>query len=197
MQLGMIGLGRMGADMVRRLMRGGHDCVVYNRTPAAVAELAGEGATGSASLAEFVSRLASPRAVWLMVPAAAVDTAIADIAPLLEAGDILIDGGNSHYHDDIRRGEELRELGISYLDVGTSGGVWGLERGYCLMIGGKQEAVARLEPVFATLAPGSGAIARTSAASGVAARPKRGTCTVARAARGTSSKWSTTASSTA
>jgi len=162
MQLGMIGLGRMGADMVRRLMRGGHDCVVYNRSPAAVEELAGEGATGSASLEEFVSRLASPRAVWLMVPAAAVDGAIADIAPLLEAGDILIDGGNSHYHDDIRRAGELREWGISYLDVGTSGGVWGLERGYCLMIGGEREAVGRLEPVFATLAPGSGALARTS-----------------------------------
>jgi len=162
MQLGMIGLGRMGADMVRRLMRGGHDCVVYNRSPAAVEELAAEGANGSASLAEFVSRLTSPRAVWLMVPAAAVDAAIAEIAPLLEAGDILIDGGNSHYHDDIRRAGELQALGISYLDVGTSGGVWGLERGYCLMIGGKREAVARLEPVFAALAPGSGVIARTA-----------------------------------
>ncbi|WP_374045074.1 phosphogluconate dehydrogenase (NAD(+)-dependent, decarboxylating) [Geobacter sp. AOG2] len=155
MQLGMIGLGRMGADMVRRLMRGGHDCVVYNRSPAAVAELAGEGAAGTASLDEFVARLAAPRAVWLMVPAAAVDAAIASIVPLLAPGDILVDGGNSHYHDDIRRCAELQKLGISYLDVGTSGGVWGLERGYCLMIGGEQGAVARLEPVFATLAPGN------------------------------------------
>ena len=161
MQLGMVGLGRMGAPMVRRLMRGGHDCVVYNRNSAAVAKLAGEGATGAESPAELVSRLAPPRAVWLMVPAAAVDNAIADIAPLLERGDILIDGGNSYYHDDIRRSAELLEWGISYLDVGTSGGVWGLERGYCLMIGGAQEAVARLEPVFATLAPGSGAVERT------------------------------------
>jgi 6-phosphogluconate dehydrogenase len=174
MQLGMIGLGRMGADMVRRLMRGGHDCVVYNRSPAAVNELAGEGATGSASLAEFVSRLASPRAVWLMVPAAAVDGAIADIAPLLESGDILIDGGNSHYHDDIRRSAELREWGISYLDVGTSGGVWGRERGYCLMIGGEREAVARLAPVFATLAPGSGAIARTPGREGHSGTAEQG-----------------------
>jgi 6-phosphogluconate dehydrogenase len=161
MQLGMIGLGRMGADMVRRLMRGGHGCVVYDRSSVAVAELVGDGATGSASLTEFVAQLATPRVVWLMVPAAAVDAAIADIAPLLEPGDILIDGGNSYYRDDIRRSAKLREKGISYLDVGTSGGVWGLERGYCLMIGGERDAVARVEPVFATLAPGSGEIPRT------------------------------------
>jgi 6-phosphogluconate dehydrogenase len=158
MQLGMIGLGRMGADMVRRLMRGGHDCVVYARTPAAVAVLVKEGATGSASLAEFVARLAAPRVVWLMVPAAAVDATIATVAPLLAEGDIVVDGGNSHYHDDIRRSTELRARGIVYLDVGTSGGVWGLDRGYCLMIGGEREAVMRLEPVFATLAPGSGSV---------------------------------------
>jgi 6-phosphogluconate dehydrogenase len=161
MQLGMIGLGRMGADMVRRLIRGGHDCVVYNRSPAAVESLSEEGAVGTATLAEFVARLVPPRVVWLMVPAAAVDATIANIVPLLESGDILIDGGNSHYHDDIRRSTELRKREISYLDVGTSGGVWGLERGYCLMIGGERDAVARLEPVFATLAPGSGGVPRT------------------------------------
>jgi len=161
MQLGMIGLGRMGADMVRRLMRGGHDCVVYDRNPAAVAELVGNGAAGSASLTEFVAQLPSPRLVWLMVPAAAVEATIADVVPLLDAGDILIDGGNSHYHDDIRRSSELQGRGISYLDVGTSGGVWGLERGYCLMIGGESDAVAKLEPLFATLAPGCGEIPRT------------------------------------
>ena len=161
MQLGMIGLGRMGAEMVRRLIRGGHDCVVYNRSPAAVASLSEEGAVGTTTLAEFVARLVPPRVVWLMVPAAAVDATIANIVPLLESGDILIDGGNSHYHDDIRRSEELRDKGISYLDVGTSGGVWGLERGYCLMIGGERDAVARLEPVFATLAPGSSSVPRT------------------------------------
>jgi 6-phosphogluconate dehydrogenase len=158
MQLGMIGLGRMGADMVRRLMRGGHDCVVYARTPAAVAVLVKEGATGSASLAEFVARLAAPRVIWLMVPAAAVDATIATVVPLLAKDDIVVDGGNSHYHDDIRRSTELRARGIVYLDVGTSGGVWGLDRGYCLMIGGEREAVMRLEPVFATLAPGSGSV---------------------------------------
>src|SRR6185369_1306120 len=149
MQLGMIGLGRMGADMVRRLMRGGHDCVVYDRNPAAVAELVGNGAAGSASLTEFVAQLPSPRLVWLMVPAAAVEATIADVVPLLDAGDILIDGGNSHYHDDIRRSSELQGRGISYLDVGTSGGVWGLERGYCLMIGGERDAVEKLEPAYA------------------------------------------------
>jgi len=147
--------------MVRRLMRGGHDCVVYDRNPAAVAELVGDGAAGSASLKEFVAQLPSPRVVWLMVPAAAVDATIADVVHLLESGDILIDGGNSHYHDDIRRSSELQGRGISYLDVGTSGGVWGLERGYCLMIGGERDAVARLEPLFATLAPGCGEIPRT------------------------------------
>jgi 6-phosphogluconate dehydrogenase len=156
MQLGMIGIGRMGGDMVRRLLRHGHSCVVYSRQVAAVEALAGEGAVGSGSLAELVAQLETPRAVWLMIPAAAVDGVIAEIAPLLAAGDILIDGGNSHYQDAIRRSGALRPQGIRYLDVGTSGGVWGLERGYCLMIGGEREAVERLDPVFKALAPGSG-----------------------------------------
>jgi 6-phosphogluconate dehydrogenase len=161
MQLGMIGLGRMGANMVRRLMRDGHDCVVYNRSPEPVRELQAEGADGAESLQDFVRRLSSPRAVWLMVPAGAVDDTLASLLPLLDAGDIVIDGGNSHYVDDIRRATELAERRIAYVDVGTSGGVFGLDRGYCLMIGGEAETVARLDPVFASLAPGIGAIPRT------------------------------------
>ena len=161
MQLGMIGLGRMGANMVRRLMKGGHDCVVFARTPAAVQGLAKENATGAESLADLVAKLARPRVVWLMVPAAAVDTTIAELLALLDAGDTLIDGGNSHYVDDIRRAKTLAERQLHYLDVGTSGGVWGLERGYCMMIGGDAEVVTRLDPIFATLAPGIGSIART------------------------------------
>jgi 6-phosphogluconate dehydrogenase len=162
MQLGMIGLGRMGANMVRRLMRGGHACVVYDRSPAAVEALVKEGATGSASLSEFVGKLQKPRALCLMVPAAFVDASIAELVPLLEKGDTLIDGGNSHYHDDIARAKRLGEKGLHYVDMGTSGGVWGLERGYCLMIGGEDEVVKRLDPVFATLAPGRGEIPRTA-----------------------------------
>jgi 6-phosphogluconate dehydrogenase len=161
MQLGMIGLGRMGANMVRRLLRGGHECVVFDRSADAVALLAREKATGASSAADLVQRLAKPRAVWLMVPAAAVDAAIAEIVPHLEPGDALIDGGNSHYVDDIRRAQALAARGIDYVDVGTSGGVWGLERGYCLMIGGEAAAVRRLGPVFASLAPGVGGVART------------------------------------
>jgi 6-phosphogluconate dehydrogenase len=161
MQLGMIGLGRMGANMVRRLMRDGHDCVVFDVSQDAVHGLAGEGATGADSLADFVSKLSAPRAVWLMVPAAFVDDEIAALTPLLEAGDVLIDGGNSHYHDDIRRSGELAPHGIHYLDVGTSGGVWGLERGYCMMVGGAPEAVQLLTPVFESLAPGSDAAGPT------------------------------------
>ena len=161
MQLGMIGLGRMGANMVRRLIGGGHECVVFDRSPKAVAELAREGAIGASSLADFVEKLAKPRAVWLMVPAAVVDEAIADLLPLLDKGDILIDGGNSHYVDDIRRAKELAAKGIHYVDVGTSGGVWGLERGYCMMIGGETDVVKRLDPIFKTLAPGRGDIPRT------------------------------------
>ena len=161
MQLGMIGLGRMGANMVRRLLKGGHECVVFDMSPKAVQELARERAVGASSLADFVKNLEAPRTVWLMVPAAVVDRSIADIVPLLDKGDILIDGGNSYYIDDIRRAKELRPKGIHYVDVGTSGGVWGLERGYCMMIGGEPEVVKRLAPIFATLAPGAGDIART------------------------------------
>ena len=161
MQLGMIGLGRMGANMVRRLMKGGHDCVVFDRTATAVQALALEHATGAVSLADLAHRLARPRTLWLMVPAAGVDATIAELLPLLEAGDTLIDGGNSHYVDDIRRAQELAAKRIHYADVGTSGGVWGLERGYCMMIGGEATVVQRLDPIFATLAPGLGDIART------------------------------------
>jgi 6-phosphogluconate dehydrogenase len=154
MELGMIGLGRMGANMVRRLMHAGHQCVVFDVHQDAVQALAGEGATGSTSLQDFVQKLQKPRAVWMMVPAAIVDREIENLAPLLEEGDILIDGGNSYYIDDIRRSKELSSRGIRYLDVGTSGGVFGWERGYCLMIGGDGDAVQHLDPIFATLAPG-------------------------------------------
>ena len=161
MQLGMIGLGRMGANMVRRLLKGGHECVVFDMSPKAVAELVKEKAVGSGSLAEFVKALSKPRAVWLMVPAGVVDKTIADLASHLEPGDILIDGGNSYYVDDIRRATELKPKSIHYVDVGTSGGVWGLERGYCMMVGGEPDTVKRLEPIFTTLSPGRGDIART------------------------------------
>ena len=160
-QLGMIGLGRMGANMVRRLIKGGHQCVVFDRSTDAVKDLAREKAIGAASLADLAKRLEKPRAVWLMVPAAVVDAAIADLLPLLESGDILIDGGNSYYVDDIRRASHLASKGIHYVDVGTSGGVWGLERGYCMMIGGESDVVQHLDPIFATLAPGIGNIPRT------------------------------------
>src|SRR5215467_8824715 len=153
MQLGMIGLGRMGANMVHRLLAGGHQCVVYDRSPKAVEELTKAKAIGASSTADLVKKLETPRAVWLMVPAAAVDATIADLVPHLSAGDILIDGGNSYYIDDIRRAKELRERGIHYVDVGTSGGVWGRERGYCQMIGGETEVVKHLDPIFARLAP--------------------------------------------
>jgi 6-phosphogluconate dehydrogenase len=161
MQLGMIGLGRMGANMVRRLIKGGHQCVVFDRSPKVVKELTQEKAVGASSLADLVKKLQKPRAVWLMVPAAVVDSTIADLLPLLESDDTLIDGGNSYYIDDIRRAKELAVKGIHYVDVGTSGGIWGLERGYCMMIGGEPEAVERLDPIFAQLAPGTGDIART------------------------------------
>jgi len=161
MQLGMVGLGRMGANMVRRLIKAGHRCTVFDMFPKAVEDLAKEGATGASSLADFVKKLEKPRALWLMVPAAVVDKTIADVLPLLEKGDSLIDGGNSYYVDDIRRAKELAPKGIHYMDVGTSGGVWGLERGYCMMIGGEAEIVKRLDPIFATLAPGIGNIPRT------------------------------------
>jgi 6-phosphogluconate dehydrogenase len=161
MQLGMVGLGRMGANMVRRLMNAGHECVVFDRSPQAVADLAKEKAVGSSSIKEFVSKLQKPRATWLMIPAAYVDSTIAEIVPFLEAGDILIDGGNSYYIDDIRRAKNLAPKGIHYVDVGTSGGVWGLERGYCMMIGGPEAAVKHLDPIFKTIAPGIGDIPRT------------------------------------
>jgi 6-phosphogluconate dehydrogenase len=162
MQLGMIGLGRMGANMVRRLLKGGHQCVVFDMSPKAVKELIKEKAVGTSALADLVKKVEKPRAVWLMVPAAVVDKTIADLVPHLESGDILIDGGNSYYVDDIRRAKELAAKQISYVDVGTSGGVWGLERGYCMMIGGPEQAVKRLNPIFKTLAPGVGDIARTA-----------------------------------
>ena len=161
MQLGMIGLGRMGANMVRRLIKDGHTCVVFDRSQETVSKLAKEKAVGATSLADLVKRLAKPRAVWLMVPAAVVDETIADLLPLLDAGDILIDGGNSYYVDDISRAKQLAPKRVHYVDVGTSGGVWGLERGYCMMIGGETEVVKHLDPIFGTLAPGTGDIART------------------------------------
>jgi 6-phosphogluconate dehydrogenase len=161
MQLGMIGLGRMGANMVRRLLKGGHRCVVFDRSPDAINDLVKEKAVGASSLQEFAKNLEKPRAVWLMVPAAVVDKTIADLVPYLEAGDILIDGGNSYYVDYIRRAKELASKRIHYADVGTSGGVWGLERGYCMMIGGEPEVVKHLDPILARLAPGAGDVPRT------------------------------------
>jgi 6-phosphogluconate dehydrogenase len=160
-QLGMIGLGRMGSNMVRRLLKDGHQCVVLDRSPKAVADLVKEKAVGAASVAEFAKTLTKPRTAWLMVPVGAVDATIADLLPHLDRGDILVDGGNSYYVDDIRRATELTPKGIHYVDVGTSGGVWGLERGYCMMIGGESDAVRHLDPIFATLAPGPGDIVRT------------------------------------
>jgi 6-phosphogluconate dehydrogenase len=162
MQLGMIGLGRMGGNIVRRLMRGGHDCVVYDKSAEAVATLAGEGAGGTKSVAELVAGLTKPRAIWIMLPAGEVTgAAVEELADLLAAGDIVIDGGNSFYQDDIKRAARLKPKGIAYVDVGTSGGVWGLERGYCMMIGGERQPVAHLDPIFDTLAPGIGTIERT------------------------------------
>ncbi len=161
MQLGMIGLGRMGANMVRRIVRAGHACVVYDIHPDAVKSLVGEGAAGATSLQDFVGQLKRPRNVWLMVPAAVVDSTLAALVPLLQPDDTVIDGGNSFYHDDLRRAAELKPKGIHYLDVGTSGGVWGLQRGYCLMIGGEETPVRRLDPIFAALAPGIAAASRT------------------------------------
>lgn len=161
MQIGMIGLGRMGSNMVRRLLQGGHECVVYNRSSEAVKALRSEGSVGAISLEDFVARMTRPRAIWLMVPATVVDEMLAQLLPLLEAGDILIDGGNSYYRDDVRRAAQLQHNGLHYVDVGTSGGIAGLERGYCLMIGGEKDIVRHLDPVFATLAPGVGAAPRT------------------------------------
>jgi len=162
MQLGMVGLGRMGGNIVRRLVRHGHDCVVYDQKPEAVGALAGKSIQGSSGLTDLVKKLAKPRAVWVMLPAGDVtESAVAALGGLLEAGDIIIDGGNAHFHDDVRRAKAMKEKGIHYVDCGTSGGVWGLERGYCLMIGGEKAAVERLDPIFSSLAPGPGNIAKT------------------------------------
>ena len=174
MQLGMIGLGRMGANMARRLLAGGHQCVVFDRSPKAVEELTGDNAVGASSLADLAKKLATPRVVWLMVPAAVVDTTIGDLLPHLAPGDILIDGGNSYYVDDIRRAQELAGRGIHYVDVGTSGGVWGRERGYCLMIGGEPDVVKHLDPIFARLAPGAGNIPRTPGRERIGGTAERG-----------------------
>jgi 6-phosphogluconate dehydrogenase len=173
-QLGMIGLGRMGANMVRRLMGAGHECVVYNRTLAVVEKLEKEGAIGSASLNELVDKMATPRSIWLMVPAGVVDQTLADLVPLLSPGDTVIDGGNSYYHDDMRRAGELSAKGLHYVDVGTSGGVFGLERGYCLMIGGADEPVKRLDTIFASLAPGVESAERTPGRKGHPSASERG-----------------------
>lgn len=161
MQIGMIGLGRMGANMVRRLLRDGHECVVNDRSPEAVKGLVADGATGAASLQGFIEKLQPPRAIWLMIPAAIVDTILRELVEVVDAGDIIIDGGNSYYIDDIRRASELKARQIHYVDVGTSGGVWGLERGYCQMIGGEADVVAHLDPIFKTLAPGRDAVSPT------------------------------------
>ena len=174
MQLGMVGLGRMGANMVRRLLKAGHDCVVFDMSPAAVGEVTKENAVAAASLSDLVKKLEKPRIVWLMVPAAVVDKTIASIAPTLDPGDILIDGGNSYYIDDIRRAKELAPQRIHYVDVGTSGGVWGLERGYCMMIGGEAPVVAHLDPLFAALAPGKGDIPATQGREGARGTAEQG-----------------------
>jgi 6-phosphogluconate dehydrogenase len=174
MQVGMIGLGRMGANMVRRWTRGGHRCVVNDVSPDAIAALAGEGAVGAATLREFAEKLAPPRAVWLMVPAAIVDSMLEKLCAVLEPGDVIVDGGNSYYRDDVDRAKRLTARGLHYVDCGTSGGVWGLERGYCLMIGGEPEIVQRLDPLFKTLAPGVGSVPRTPGREGVSGTAEQG-----------------------
>ena len=174
MQLGMIGLGRMGANMVRRLMKGGHDCVVFDTHPDAVSTLANEGAVGSDSLADFLGKLSTPRAIWLMVPAAVVDKTLTALGPLLQSGDIVIDGGNSYYVDDIHRANQFKGGGIHYVDVGTSGGVWGIDRGYCMMIGGEEGPVKHLDPIFATLAPPVDSAERTPGRKGQPATAEHG-----------------------
>jgi 6-phosphogluconate dehydrogenase len=174
MQLGMIGLGRMGANMVQRLMHAGHKCVVFDNNPGAVQALAEQGATGASDLADFCAKLSAPRAIWIMVPAAVVDSVITQLEPHLAADDVLIDGGNSFYQDDIRHSKRLAERDVHFLDCGTSGGVWGLERGYCLMIGGDTDAVERLDPIFAALAPGVGEIERTAGRDGAPSRAEQG-----------------------
>jgi 6-phosphogluconate dehydrogenase len=174
MQLGMVGLGRMGANIVRRLMRDGHECVVYDVNPESVAQLAGEGATAADSPEDFVAKLQTPRAVWVMIPAGLTGKIVHQFAALLDEGDIVIDGGNSNYRDDVRRAKALREQGIHYVDIGTSGGVFGLERGYCLMVGGDDEAVAQIDPILKTIAPGQGEIERTPGRTGEPAPEEQG-----------------------
>ena len=174
MQLGMIGLGRMGANLVRRLMRDGHECVAYDVNADVVKELAGEGATGASSIADFCSKLTKPRAAWIMVPAAFVDSTIDELLPHLQPGDIIIDGGNSYYRDDIDRAARIHPMGIHYVDVGTSGGVFGLDRGFCLMIGGEDDVVAHLDPIFATIAPGVDAAPRTADRTGSPSQAEQG-----------------------
>ncbi len=174
MQLGMVGLGRMGANIVRRLMRDGHECVVYDVNPDSVTALAGEGATGAESMEDFVSKLVTPRVVWVMIPAGITGKIVDQVSALLEPGDIIIDGGNSNYHDDVRRGKKLAAEGINYIDIGTSGGVFGLERGYCLMIGGPDEAVAHIDPLLKTIAPGVGEIDRTPGRDGELSAEEQG-----------------------
>ena len=166
MQLGMVGLGRMGGNIVRRLMRDDHECVVFDVNADAVTALSGEGAVGAGSLADLVSKLEAPRAIWLMIPAGLTGTVVEELTPLLEPGDIVIDGGNSNYRDDVRRAAALKGTGIHYVDVGTSGGVFGLERGYCLMVGGPEEAFQRIEPILKTISPGNGEVSRTPGRSG-------------------------------
>src|SRR5580704_3927779 len=175
MQLGVVGLGRMGGNIAQRLMQHGHSCVVYDKSADAVASIAGKGATGSRSLEDLVAKLTAPRAIWLMLPAGKItEDAVTELGGALKSGDILIDGGNTFYKDDVRRAHELKPKGIHYLDVGTSGGVWGFERGYCLMIGGDKEPVTHLDPIFSALAPGLGNIERTAGRDGRDSRPERG-----------------------
>ena len=198
MQLGMIGLGRMGANLSRRLMNDGHHVVVYDVNADAVKSLAADGATGTNTLADFVNALEKPRNIWIMIPAGIVDQTLEQLVPLLDADDTIIDGGNSYYHDDITRSKAVAPRKLHYLDVGTSGGVWGLERGYCLMIGGDSAAVMRLDPIFKTIAPGEGSDAsRRRPAAPRGPRRPRAICTAGRPAPGTSSRWCTTGSSTA